>query len=79
MSGSQHPSFVTGAKRCSNGAGLTLATCRQAKHVTLKTCQGWKSPDLRGIARDFYARFYHIDLNETQLDELLRPATTGPS
>ena len=35
--------------------------------------------DLRSITRDFYARFYHVELDDAQLDALLRPATTGPS
>jgi hypothetical protein len=29
--------------------------------------------DLRETARDFYARFYHVQLSDTQLDHLLVP------
>jgi iron complex transport system substrate-binding protein len=35
--------------------------------------------DLRSITRDFYSRFYHVDLSDPQLDNLLQPATAGPS
>jgi iron complex transport system substrate-binding protein len=35
--------------------------------------------DLRSITRDFYSRFYHVDLSDPQLDKLLQPATAGPS
>ncbi len=35
--------------------------------------------DLRSITRDFYSRFYHVELSDPQLDKLLQPATAGPS
>lgn len=35
--------------------------------------------DLRSITRDFYSRFYHVELSDPQLDKLLKPATAGPS
>ena len=35
------------------------------------------SEDLRGVTRDFYKRFYQIDLSEQQLDALLTSATTS--
>ena len=35
--------------------------------------------DLGGVTRDFYRRFYHVDLTETQLASLLRDATQPPS
>jgi iron complex transport system substrate-binding protein len=31
--------------------------------------------DLRGITRDFYRQFYHVELDDAQLDRLLLPAT----
>jgi len=31
--------------------------------------------DLRGVTRDFYKRFYHVDVTELQLDALLASAT----
>jgi len=34
---------------------------------------------LRETTRDFYQRFYHVELTDAQLDELLRPATAPPS
>jgi iron complex transport system substrate-binding protein len=30
--------------------------------------------DLRAVTRDFYKRFYHVDVTERQLDALLKPA-----
>jgi len=32
--------------------------------------------DLRAITRDFYARFYHVQIDDAQLEGLLRPATS---
>jgi iron complex transport system substrate-binding protein len=34
--------------------------------------------DLGAVTRDFYRRFYHVELGREQLDRLLVPATTGP-
>jgi iron complex transport system substrate-binding protein len=34
--------------------------------------------DLGAVTRDFYRRFYHVELSREQLDRLLVPATTGP-
>src|SRR5262252_3263434 len=33
------------------------------------------SGDLRAVTRDFYARYYQVDLNDAQLDQLLDTAT----
>ncbi|HET6222875.1 MAG TPA: iron ABC transporter substrate-binding protein [Dongiaceae bacterium] len=35
--------------------------------------------DLRVVTRDFYRRFYHVTLDDGQLDQLLDPATKPPS
>jgi iron complex transport system substrate-binding protein len=34
--------------------------------------------ELGAVTRDFYRRFYHVELGQEQLDRLLVPATTGP-
>jgi iron complex transport system substrate-binding protein len=33
--------------------------------------------DLRAVTRDFYKRFYHVDLTDAQLEALLTPATSA--
>lgn len=40
--------------------------------------QGGSIDELRGRARDFYALFYHVDLSDAQLDQLLAGTAAAP-